>query len=245
MRSPNYPAIGLRAAVDLLSKLWAAEKRSKVPIEVAVQAMGYHGYSGPTRSRVSALRKYGLIDQQGDDVQITDLGVRIMAPIKAGEREKALREAGSQVELFRELLAQHHDASDQTLVSILLRQEFTESGAKQAIQAYRDTIAFSKLDSVGYNEAHDDANQDHSDDAERAGRKPKQNRQREKGMTVLSFQISKRLVEVTVEGGPLTKSEIGVLKAYLGIQEQVAPESPSGDEPDPSGGESNEAAPPT
>jgi len=43
-------------------------------------------------------------------------------------------------------------------------------------------------------------------------------------MTVLSFQISDRLVEVAVSGGPLTKSEIGTLKAYLGIQETIAPE---------------------
>jgi hypothetical protein len=42
-------------------------------------------------------------------------------------------------------------------------------------------------------------------------------------MTVLSFQISDRLVEVTVSGGPLTKDEIGILREYLGIQERIAP----------------------
>jgi hypothetical protein len=42
-------------------------------------------------------------------------------------------------------------------------------------------------------------------------------------MTVLGVQVSDRLVEVPLDGGPLTKGELETLKAYLGIQEKIAP----------------------
>ena len=42
-------------------------------------------------------------------------------------------------------------------------------------------------------------------------------------MTTLRFGVSDRLVEVTVEGGPLTKGELEILNEYLAIQEQIAP----------------------
>ena len=41
-------------------------------------------------------------------------------------------------------------------------------------------------------------------------------------MTVLSLQISDRLIEVAVPGGPLTKGELEILRKYLEIQEQIA-----------------------
>ena len=42
--------------------------------------------------------------------------------------------------------------------------------------------------------------------------------------TVLIFQVSDRVAEVAVTGGPLTKPEIGMLLRYLEVQELIAPE---------------------
>ena len=41
-------------------------------------------------------------------------------------------------------------------------------------------------------------------------------------MKVLRFQVSDRLVEVSVEGSLLTRAELEVLQSYLAIQLQVA-----------------------
>ena len=54
-RSPNYPAIGLKAAIDLVRDLYNNAKRSTVDEAVAVKAMGYKGLNGTTRGHVSAL----------------------------------------------------------------------------------------------------------------------------------------------------------------------------------------------
>ena len=42
-------------------------------------------------------------------------------------------------------------------------------------------------------------------------------------MAILRLQVSERLVEIAVDGGPLTKGELAILKAYLDIQEKIAP----------------------
>jgi transcriptional regulator with XRE-family HTH domain len=39
--------------------------------------------------------------------------------------------------------------------------------------------------------------------------------------TVLRFQVSERQVEIAVSGGPLTRSEIGVIRDYLAVQEKI------------------------
>lgn len=44
-------------------------------------------------------------------------------------------------------------------------------------------------------------------------------------MAVLILQISDRLVELAVPGGPLTKRELGILRRYLELQEEIAPEN--------------------
>ena len=223
MRSPAYPAIGLGAAIELTQKLWTAQKRSKVPLGTAVRNMGFKGPTGATGTRVSALRKYGLLDQSGGDVEISELGIKIVAPVRPVEQKTALREAAEKVDLFVELRGKYAGADEQTLHSVLTRDGFSDSGARQAIAAYRDTAAFAKWEEEPYNpdDGHDE--DDDEDEDARLKRRDSHTRNKEKGMTVLSFQVSDRLVEVAVEGGPLTKGEIDTLKAYLGIQEKIAP----------------------
>src|SRR6266508_3784301 len=82
-RSPNYPFVALPTAVDLLKRLYDADKRTAVSPEAAVQAWG-HGspadkrMSGPARSRLAALRQYGLIEPvAGKKVRVSDLGLTL------------------------------------------------------------------------------------------------------------------------------------------------------------------------
>ena len=213
-RSPNYPAVGLREAGELIDKLWQKERASKVPVATAVRHMGYQGYSGPTRTKVSALCKFGLLDQFGEDVQITELGERIVAPVSSGEREAAMREAASRVELFAELQEEFPDASDETLRSVLERRGFTGNGAVQALSAYRDTLAV--LGSVASKPSPSDtptvdAGQTTSvaDDAVH------------RGISTLKFQVSERIVAVSVEGDTLTAGELDALVVLLRAQQQV------------------------
>jgi hypothetical protein len=148
MRSPNYPAVGLSEAVALAQAVWGREKRSFAPSEAIVQAWGYSGLSGNARTKIAALRKYGLLEVGGEsDLRLTDLAINILHnPVDSPERLEALRKAALSPDLFSELQQTYSQASNETLRSYLItRKGFSETGAESCIEAFRDTQDFASL----------------------------------------------------------------------------------------------------
>src|SRR5580704_15247755 len=95
MRSPNYPSIGLSEAVELAQRVWDREKRSSAPGAVIVKAWGYGGLNGAARIKLAALKRYGLLGDNGEgDMRLTDTAMNIIhnQPDSA-ERLTALRAA--------------------------------------------------------------------------------------------------------------------------------------------------------
>lgn len=150
MRSPNYPAIGLPDALAEAQKIWDKEKKTPVGIEVLGHAMGYKSLSGPVRTKVAALRKYGLLDQNGGVYSLSDLA-RTALLGQPEEQAQARAIAAKKPELFKELIETHPDASDAALKSeLMLRRSFGESGAKQFIKAFRETLSIADPTKSGY-----------------------------------------------------------------------------------------------
>jgi hypothetical protein len=147
MRSPNYPAVGLGESLERVRRLWAKEKRTPVDYAVASEAIGYSGLSGPSRTMLASMKKYGLVESDDKAVRVSDLALRILHPANDYEELSALQEAALNPDLFRQLFETLKDASDGALKSHLItRLGFSEVGAKQLIKSYRDTITVSKLD---------------------------------------------------------------------------------------------------
>jgi len=147
MRSPNYPAIGLSEAVNRVRALWSKEKRTPVDAAVAAEAIGYSGLSGPSRTALASMKKYGLVDSDDRTVRVSDRALQILHPANEELELTALQEAALGPELFRQLFESQRDASDIALKSYLINKlGFSEVGSRQLIKAFRDTIAFSKLD---------------------------------------------------------------------------------------------------
>lgn len=153
MRSPNYPAIGLGEAVIAIQKLWDAEKRTPVDTATFAKALGYNSISGRVRTKLAALRKYGLVEGSDDGVRISDLAMSILHNDSgSSEQINALREAALRPELFMELHQTHRDASDNALRShLLLKRGFSDAGAKEATASFRDTIQVANLVDSSYN----------------------------------------------------------------------------------------------
>ena len=106
---------------------------------------------------------------------------------------------------------------------LIVERHFNERVVDDFVKQYIGTLDYAGLRGTMHQDAGDkdrDEKRTKDDATDRTAKRPRERT----GMTVLSFQISDRLVEVAVSGGPLTKSEIGTLKAYLGIQETIAPE---------------------
>jgi len=151
MRSPNYPALGLSQAIDAAKILYDKEHQSDVPPDVAAKHWGYKSLSGPARTKVAALKHYGLLEDGRHGVKISPLALRILMPTDEGERKEAIHEAAITPPLFNELLDKLPDASDEALTAYLVRQrKFGQDGARICIKAYRDTISLAGLPAEGY-----------------------------------------------------------------------------------------------
>lgn len=152
-RSPEYPSISLKEAIDRVKMVYDNDYQNRVPREVIATHMGYKGLSGASLPVLAALGKYGLLEGRGNETRVSDLAVKILAHATgSAERIEALAEAASNPELFEELDERfpRGKGSDQAIRSYLLTNKFIPSAADAAIRAYRDTMALVEAESVGY-----------------------------------------------------------------------------------------------
>jgi hypothetical protein len=143
MRSPNYPITSLPSAIEHARTLWKGFQRKVVSDDEMAKAIGYQGLSGPSRSRLSALKKYGLLERQANGWRVSDRAVQmLLKPIGSPERDRSLRDAINDVELFNHLLQEHQDASEEVLATHLIADMgFTRDGAQKAAKSFLETIA--------------------------------------------------------------------------------------------------------
>lgn len=151
-RSPNYPSASLGDAIQSAKRFYAKAQRAAVHPEDAVKAMGYEGMSGAARSRLSALRKFGLLEDTKSGVRLTDPALAILLlPEGEPERQAAVNAAAMAPELFRELAAQYRDADASVIAPYLVRaKKFSAAGAKQAVDAFQATLALVSDSDSGY-----------------------------------------------------------------------------------------------
>jgi hypothetical protein len=152
MRSPNYPAIGLGEAIASAQQLWDTEKRTAVDLNTIAAAWGYSSVSGRVRSKIGALRKYGLLEDATGGTRISELGMKIVHGLPNSEDYTA----ALLPDLFRELFESYRDASDQAIKSyLILKRQFGDIGASEATKAFRETVEVAKLDSGEYTPSSD------------------------------------------------------------------------------------------
>jgi hypothetical protein len=227
-RSPNYPSLGLDEAIDLAARLYKAEKRSTVSTDMAVRAWGYKTLNGTSRSLIGALRKYGLLDNVRDGIRLSDLAMTILFPESDAEKRVALRAAVTHPALFREL-AEHDGASDANLVGRLVRQGFTEPGAKAAIASFRASMSLVIAEDPEY-----DATEESDPELMKPGRS---------APTAMPLQIAAAsnpsagsqvfvvplgggaIAQLSVRGGELTRRGVEMLERYLSLAKEAMTES--------------------
>jgi hypothetical protein len=152
-RSPNYPAHGLSDAVEMARQIYAKEKRSQSPGEIIAKALGYSSLSGNARVKIASLKKYGLLE--GDEkrgMRLSDLAMLLLYPSSPMEESDAIKTAALTPSLFKMLFDEKRGASDEAIVNFLVsKMDFSPGGAKQAVDAFRDTMSASGLTNFGYN----------------------------------------------------------------------------------------------
>jgi hypothetical protein len=152
VRSPNYPAISLRDALDKVSVLYKSLHNHPGPREVIAKGMGYASLNGSSMTAISALHKYGLLEGRGDEIKVSERAMRIMHPESGEERAAAIREAASEPQLFAELDDRFPGSvpNEELLRNYLLRRNFSSNAVSQVILSYRETKELVEAESRGY-----------------------------------------------------------------------------------------------
>ncbi len=151
-RSPSYPAINLETAIERVKRLWDQERQYPTAVETIVKHWGYRSFNGPASLTLAALKKFGLIEDEGTGAgrtaTVSDLAVDILANPNDRARLKAIQQAALRPAVHQELWEKYGSnlPSDANLKWELTRQRsFTETGASEFIPVYRATIAYAQL----------------------------------------------------------------------------------------------------
>jgi hypothetical protein len=158
-RSPSYPVFGLKEAIEKAKLVYDAEKRSTTTAEVIASHLGYSQANGPGGRAVSALRQFGLIEENAGKYRVSDLGYTLIHYDKnSTEWQGAVAKAARRPTLFKELTEAYHDGlpSDATLRNDLLKKGFNPGSIPDVISILKSSLSLAEGDDVAYNEGVED-----------------------------------------------------------------------------------------
>jgi len=149
-RSPSYPTIGLRESVERLDKLYVADGKAGAPPEIAVKHMGFATAHGQAMSALSALKKFGLVNESNGRIVPSQRGIEIIRlPQDNPRRLQALKEAAVAPPIYRELMDQHKDTGlpgEGVLESELeTYKNFNPNAVKGFVKDFKDTLEYAGL----------------------------------------------------------------------------------------------------
>lgn len=143
-RSPNYPAISLREAIEKVRIIYSEQRKTPGSREDFAKIMGYNGLTGSSVKVVSALSKYGLITGHGANIRVSEIGENLSLH-QPGDVEyaDAIRVAAESPVFFKELNANFPDGlpSEHTVRATLIKRGFSEKAVQPALDTFRDTQA--------------------------------------------------------------------------------------------------------
>jgi hypothetical protein len=150
-RSPNFPAMALADAVQKVRTIYGQDRRTPTSAAVMLSHLGYgKNVSGSAGRVLAALKQYGLLDEVGDNLRVSDAAFRIFSLSDGSpERVTAIKECARKPRIFREVLEEYPDGlpSDATLSDWLIdKKGFNPTSIAAFIRSFRATIVYAKLE---------------------------------------------------------------------------------------------------
>jgi len=148
-RSPNYPYIGLKDALEKAGKILDAGGIHPVGFAAAMSAWNYK--SGSANSAIAALRSFKLIDVTGEgdkrQIKVTDDARKILSD--HSEKAELLKKVALGPTLYKELWDKYNGElppSNKVISEYLVfTRHFNPAVVDAVIKDFRDTIAFANL----------------------------------------------------------------------------------------------------
>lgn len=153
VRSPNYPQLSLPEALDRVRKIHAKEQHLAATRDVIASHLGYGGMNGASAKAISAIAKYGLLEDAGPDkMRVSPLALSIIFPRDGQEKAQAIRRAAFNPSLFSDIAAEWegHQPSDANLRSFLIRRNFSSDALDRVIASYKETMTLVTQESGAY-----------------------------------------------------------------------------------------------
>jgi|GEM_PF-6783430 len=158
IRSPGYPVIDLRSALNRARQLKEyAPNRKPIPIDSALRHWGFGPKSGTGFQQLASVKKFDLILDQGSKdqrtVQLTDLAWKILTDPRDDSEPKqaALREAALAPAIHKKIHDRYPNGlPDDTNTTVWLVQEekYNEKAVPLLLKQVRATFEFAQLDSA-------------------------------------------------------------------------------------------------
>jgi hypothetical protein len=191
-RSPNYPVMALKKAIEKVSLILKDSKRHEVPLAVACASLGFKNVrSSSAIQTIAALRAFDLIQVKGSGtnrkVAVSERAARIIGDHNA--KAQLIREAALMPKLHREVWAAFFKdgeglAPDKAIHHYLIWErpegKFSPESADAFIRQFHQTLDFAGLDKSGTMSA-DGPNGDEEDDSEEPSPSEPKGRQKDKG----------------------------------------------------------------
>jgi len=174
-RSPSYPAIPLKDAIDRANVFFKKEGKHKATIATAAAHWGYSAASSGRLTTVAALKSYGLMEDSGEGaarkVNLTPLGLSIVQDERSvsPERDAAIRQAALLPKTMSDLWGKYGTdlPSNDTLSHYLkVERDFNPNAISDVIRIYKDNVVFAGLgtnDGIDADLANDSVLPAHSD----------------------------------------------------------------------------------
>ena len=156
VRSPLFPFIGLRKALERAEELHEHERWAWVNLSVAIKHWGFSGTSSNGKQTIAALNAFGLIETKGAKVhrsiRLSELARRIILdPNEESQRRiEAIQDAALKPKIYKKLLDHYDgnlpsDANLRYMLLIELNPPFNERSVDLFIRTFKETLAFARI----------------------------------------------------------------------------------------------------
>src|SRR6267378_4519644 len=78
-RSPRYPGLTFTQALERVRAIYANDKRAPASPAVVLSHLNLAPGSGPANRILSALKQYGLLEEQDGQLRVTDTAYKMIA----------------------------------------------------------------------------------------------------------------------------------------------------------------------
>jgi len=149
-RSPAYPTVSLPEALERVGKLFKEDGRAGATPAIAAKHIGYATAHGLAYSVLSALKKFGLLDEGNGRVFPSQRAIELLnLPTNDPRRIQGLKDAALSPQIYRELVEQHIQTGlpgDEALQAELVTyKNFNPKAVEGFVKDFRATLEFAGL----------------------------------------------------------------------------------------------------